>query len=91
MQSGRRQDGAMDSQMTNSCSINNCPNTAVSEEIGESAHWLYVVHYCQEHHRQIEKGTPVGPVGIDVTRIEVRAKGVEEPVVGGILPNVGPA
>ena len=90
LQRAQTQDCAMNSHITGACSINSCPNPATTEEVGESEHWRFVVHYCQEHQREIEKGTPVGPVGIDVTRIEVRALGTEEPALGGIMPSIGP-
>jgi hypothetical protein len=90
MQSGRQQDGAMNAEITGGCSINNCPRPAVAQEVGESAHWTFIVRYCQEHHREIEKGTPVGPVGIVVTRLEVHPKGADEPATTGIMPSIGP-
>jgi hypothetical protein len=81
----------MNSDISGLCSINACTRPATHEERGESAHWRFTVRYCDEHHREIEQGTPVGPVGIDASRIEVEAKGADEPSTGGILPSVGPA
>ncbi len=82
----------MNNDILGQCSINACPRPATFEEVGESAHWRFVVRYCNEHSREIEKGTPLGPVGIDTTRVEVVALGTEEPVAGnGIMPSVGPA
>jgi hypothetical protein len=78
----------MTTEIVGRCSINACPRPATHEEIGESVHWRFVVYYCDEHHREAELGTPLGPVGIDVTRIEVHGLGAEEPETGGILPTV---
>ena len=81
----------MESEITGHCSINSCPQLATHREVGESPHWLFVVQYCDEHHREIELGTPVGPVGVDPSRTMVHARGAEEPVPGGgIMPSVGP-
>jgi hypothetical protein len=90
MQSRRLQDGAMNVEISGPCSVNNCTRLATHQEVGESAHWLFFVHYCEEHHRQLERGTPVGPVGIDSNRVQIHARGIEEPVAGGILPNLSP-
>lgn len=91
MQSRAPHDSAMNNDISGVCSMNACPRPATYEETGESAHWRFVVHYCAEHYRAIEKGTPLGPVGIDVTRVDVRSLGTDEPVAGnGIMPSVGP-
>lgn len=81
----------MNSDTTGLCSINHCPRPALHEETGESDHWRFVVRYCDEHHRELELGTPLGPAGVDTSRLTVQAKGVKEPQTGGILPNIGPA
>jgi hypothetical protein len=80
----------MESEITGPCSINHCPRPATHHEVGESTHWRFFVQYCDEHHREAELGTPLGPVGIDASRVQVHAKGVEEPATGGILPTLGP-
>lgn len=72
------------------CSINNCPSPATHEETAVSAHWRFVVRYCAEHQRQISLGTPVGPVGIDSSRVDVTPLGAEEPQIGGITPSLSP-
>ena len=59
----------MNNDISGPCSINGCANLATFSEVGESSHWRFLVHYCAEHHREIELGTPVGPVGIDSSRI----------------------
>lgn len=80
----------MNNDIFGQCSINACPRPATFEEFGESAHWRFIVHYCNEHYREIEKGTPVGPVGIDITRVDVEGRGAEAPALGGIMPSIGP-
>jgi hypothetical protein len=81
----------MTAEITGRCSINACPRPATSEEAGQSQHWSFTVRYCDEHRRELEKGVPVGAVGIDPALVEVHALGTEEPVAGnGILPSVGP-
>lgn len=80
----------MVARISGQCSLNNCANLATYQEIGESDRWLFYVQYCDEHRRQAELGTPLGPLGIDPTRIVVRAKGIEEPVTGGITPSLSP-
>jgi hypothetical protein len=81
----------MNAEITGLCSINACQRPATFEETGASQHWRFVVHYCAEHHREIELGVPVGAVGIDPSRVDVSALGTEEPIAGnGIMPSVGP-
>jgi hypothetical protein len=60
------------------CSINLCGNPGVHEESVASSHWLFTVHYCREHHREISNGTPLGPLGIDASRVTVQALGTTE-------------
>jgi hypothetical protein len=91
MQRREAQHGAMNSHISGICSINACPRPATHEETGESAHWRFVVHYCAEHYREIELGTPLGAVGIDPTHVDVHGRGTEDPVAGnGIQPSIGP-
>jgi hypothetical protein len=81
----------MTTEITGLCSIRACQQPATFNEVGQSQRWRFTVHYCAEHHREIERGVPVGAVGVDPARVEVHAIGVEEPVVGnGTMPSVGP-
>jgi len=81
----------MNTDINGTCSIRACQRPATFEEVGRSQHWRFVVHYCGEHHREIEKGVPVGAVGVEPALITVHAIGTEEPVAGnGIMPSVGP-
>jgi hypothetical protein len=68
----------MSAQDTPACSINFCINPGVHEESAASAHWLFTVHYCAEHHREIANGTPLGPVGVDPTRVKVQTLGATD-------------
>ena len=91
MQRSRSQHGDMNVEITGRCSINACQRPATSEDTGQSPHWRFTVRYCDEHRREIEKGVPVGAVGIAPALVEVHAVGTEEPFAGnGILPSVGP-
>ena len=72
------------------CSIRACTRTSTHEEIAASPHWTVVIRYCDEHHRQLELGTPLGPVGIDPSVLEVRPVGASEPQTGGITPSISP-
>jgi hypothetical protein len=60
------------------CSINLCPNPAMHEEMVEGRHWRFTVRYCREHHRELENGTPLGPLGIDASHVSVEALGTTE-------------
>ena len=73
-----------------SCSISNCPLPATATEVGESEHWRFTVYYCHEHARETGQGTPLGPVGIDATRVEVSARGNEDPVKAGHVQATSP-
>jgi hypothetical protein len=72
------------------CCIQACPATATSVELGETANWLVFLPYCDEHAREIEKGTPVGPVGIDSSRVQIVPRGRSEPNTAGSLHAIGP-
>ena len=72
------------------CSISHCSRTAVESERAETDHWVIVIHYCDEHMRELNRGVPVGPVGLDNSRIEVQPKGKAEPESGGTLHAIGP-
>ena len=63
------------------CSIQNCPQLAVHTEEGASAHWLFVVFYCDEHYREAENGTPIGPAGLDSARVWIEPRGTKKPLL----------
>jgi hypothetical protein len=75
-------------RVINRCSITNCLEQAVQEERGESEHWQFVIHYCHEHARQLNLGTPLGPAGLDASKLDVVPKGVKEPATGGRMPGI---
>jgi hypothetical protein len=60
------------------CSINLCINSATHEDVLENERWRFVVHYCREHYREIEKGTPVGPLGLNPANITIEAQGTTD-------------
>ncbi|MPZ48681.1 MAG: hypothetical protein GEU75_05105 [Dehalococcoidia bacterium] len=72
------------------CSVSNCPQPATTSEKAESEHWRVVIHYCDEHAREINEGTPLGPVGLEGGRLEVRSRGIEEPLVPSTGQAIGP-
>jgi hypothetical protein len=78
----------MNAHVSRLCSVNHCTSPATYQEVGESEYWQFFVHYCDEHHREISLGTPVGPVGLDPTRVQIQARGIEKPIAGGFPPNL---
>ncbi len=80
----------MNNDTTVLCSVNGCPSPAEFEEVGQSEHWRFIVRYCSEHQRQTELGTPVGPVGLDSSRVEIHSRGIDEAQTGQITPSLSP-
>ena len=72
------------------CSVNHCPQPATITEKAESEHWRIVINYCDEHAREIDKGTPLGPVGLDPARLEVTSRGTEETKMPNSAQAIGP-
>ena len=68
----------MNANDTPACSINLCPNPGAYDETVEGSHWRFTVHYCREHHREQENGTPLGPLGLDCTHVSIEAMGETE-------------
>jgi hypothetical protein len=73
---------------TRLCSLNNCPREAVRTDTGRIGPWQVAIYYCYEHARELEAGTPLGPLGLDMARIDVHAA-QEQPVAPQNFP--GPA
>ena len=63
---------------TPACSVNLCENKATEEEHGDLPHWRVTIHYCREHARELEQGTPIGPLGIDPARVRIEPHGTAE-------------
>ena len=68
----------MSANDTPSCSINLCPNPGIHDEMAQTEHWRFTVHYCREHHRELEKGTPLGPLGLDCSHVTMAPLGETE-------------
>ncbi len=64
-----------ESKTRETCSINGCPSAAVHTEFGEVGGWFVTIFYCDEHARQMREGTPLGPVGIDSSKLRVEPLG----------------
>jgi hypothetical protein len=64
---------------TQTCSMNQCPNPAVSEDQGRVGGWDVTIFYCHEHAREMREGTPVGPLGIDASKVRIDPVGAGEP------------
>jgi hypothetical protein len=71
------------------CSMNNCPSPAVHGESGATPHWLVTVLYCAEHYHEIEKGTPLGPMGVDPSRVVVEPLGTKDLVAPKLQAGLG--
>ena len=71
------------------CSMNNCPSPAVHGESAVTPHWTVTILYCAEHHRELEKGTPLGPLGVDPARLVVEPLGTKELVAPKSQPGLG--
>ena len=70
------------------CSITACPEPAVDSDQDEVGPWLVTIFYCSEHARERDEGTPLGPVGVDSSRVRVEALGTSEPQAGGRSPGI---
>ena len=66
-----------ESETRETCSISRCLSPAVHSEFGEVGHWFVTIFYCDEHYRQLQAGTPLGPIGVDNERIRVETTGRE--------------
>jgi hypothetical protein len=80
----------IDGHESRQCCIMNCPQPATESESAHTEHWRLILHYCDEHARELRKGTPLGPVGIDPSRIEVQSKGTQELPTTTAVPAIGP-
>jgi hypothetical protein len=69
----------MATESRETCSVNFCPAPAVHTEYGEVGHWFVTIFYCDEHANTLKEGTPLGPVGIDVSKLRVEPLGTDVP------------
>lgn len=68
----------MSANDTPACSVNLCPNPSEHQETAETAHWRFTVHYCREHYRELENGTPLGPLGLDAAHVTIEPLGTTD-------------
>jgi hypothetical protein len=68
----------MNSNESPTCSVNLCPNPGIHDDVVEGKHWRFTVYYCREHHHELEKGVPLGPLGLDCTHIGIEPIGASE-------------
>ena len=61
------------------CSINRCVNAATAEESGRIGRWDVTIFYCHEHARELREGTPLGPAGIDGSKVSIDPVGSSTP------------
>lgn len=73
------------------CTILNCPQVAVAYDQCEIGDWVLRVFYCTEHQRELNRGTPMGGLGLDPMRIEISASETSAPRSDLGLPSIGPA
>jgi hypothetical protein len=79
----------MNNEGRDTCSISRCPSPAVHSESGTVGHWAVTIFYCDEHARQLEAGTPLGPIGVDQERVRIESSGVNEmPGTGNRFPGL---
>jgi hypothetical protein len=53
------------------CSIDSCPEQASHSESATIASWRITAYFCDEHHREMEKGTPLGGLTLNNERLIV--------------------
>jgi hypothetical protein len=71
------------------CSLNNCLGSAVHSERGTVGHWHVTIFYCDEHHRELDAGTPLGALGVDPSKLRIESvEGSEIPTVTNRFPGI---
>jgi hypothetical protein len=68
------------------CSINRCPNRAMTSVSGQVGQWIIVISYCEEHGNESAHSTPLGGVGLDSSRLQVAPVDETMPQTGGRFP-----
>lgn len=72
------------------CCVTHCPNQGphiVENSLGQ---WIITAHFCREHERERLVGTPMGGVGIDPCRLQVRPQETAEPKFDGNSHAISP-
>lgn len=64
------------------CCVLHCPNSATHVVEGTLGQWIVAAHFCREHERELSVGTPMGGVGIDACRLQVRPQDSALPSTG---------
>lgn len=72
------------------CSIDHCPNIATHAETATLGSWYVTAHFCDEHYREMEKGTPLGGLTLSGERLVVEPLNAGSPATGEIEPSIGP-
>ncbi len=62
-----------DNAIRETCSISRCMSPAVHSEYGQVGHWFVTIFYCDEHARELNEGDPLGPIGIDSSRVRIES------------------
>jgi hypothetical protein len=89
LQAGPAHDGiTVASEDVRLCGVINCSERAVTSESGEVGRWIVVIPYCQEHARELAKGTPLGAVGLDSSRVLIAPVEAATPKPGSRLPGM---
>lgn len=77
------------SETHETCSISRCTSPAVHSEYGQVGHWFVTFFYCHEHSRELQEGTPLGPIGVDPEHIRIESMdGNETPQVTNRFPGI---
>jgi hypothetical protein len=62
-----------DNETYETCSISRCMSAALHSEYAQVGHWFVTIFYCDEHYRELNAGTPLGPIGIDPSKIRIES------------------
>lgn len=72
-----------ESETRENCSISRCVRPGLHTESGTVGHWSVTIFYCDEHHRELEQGTPLGPIGVDPAHVRIESTGRSDIPDGG--------
>lgn len=74
--------GMQETPSASLCSIISCTQAGVSTMEAELAGWTITAHFCHEHGRQLEQGTPMSGAGLDACRLTATPLGEAVPDTG---------